>query len=167
MAKDKEPKPAAKARRKPHLDALDKKTLDLITGTAERVKKRIDARNLPELSFPERSLGNVKYDQKIGYFELGRGKKTRALSVNTVKNFAQTLRLMSISKEMVENDDFATKREAYYVSKNWGDCKFDDQPESDAVMDDIEALASLDGLSREQLRFYPCLLYTSPSPRDS
>jgi DNA topoisomerase-6 subunit A len=56
---------------------------------------------------------------------------------------------------MVENDDFATKREAYYVSKNWGDCKFKDQPESDSVMDDIEALASLDGLSREQLRFYP------------
>jgi len=159
MAKDKQPekqpaKPAAQ-RRKPHLDALDKKTLGLITSTAERVRTRIDARGLPELSFPERSLGNVKYDQKIGYFELGRGKKTRALSVNTVKSFAQTLRLMSISKEMVENDDFATKREAYYVSKNWGDCKFDDQPESDAVMDDIEALASLDGLSREQLRFYP------------
>ena len=56
---------------------------------------------------------------------------------------------------MVENDDFATKREAYYVSKNWGECKFNEQTESDTVMDDIEALASLDGLSREQLRYYP------------
>jgi DNA topoisomerase-6 subunit A len=56
---------------------------------------------------------------------------------------------------MVENNDFATKREAYYVSKNWGDAKFTEQTESDAVMDDIEALASLDGLSREQLRYYP------------
>jgi DNA topoisomerase-6 subunit A len=137
------------------LDNLDKKTLDLIESTALRVQQRILKRNLPELSFPTRSLANVKYDKKVGYFELGRGRKTRALSVNTVKSFAQTLRLMSISKEMVENDDFATKREAYYVSKNWGDCKFSDQPESDAVMDDIEALASLDGLSREQLRFYP------------
>jgi len=157
MAKDKpadESKPK-KAPKQAHLDALDQKTRALITSTAERVHKKINARLLPELSFPERSLGNVKYDSKIGYFELGRGRKTRALSVNTVKSFAQTLRLMSISKEMVENDDFATKREAYYVSKNWGECKFDDQPESDAVMDDIEALASLDGLSREQLRFYP------------
>src|SRR6185436_6419370 len=159
MAKDKDaPKPESKpskSRRRPHLDELDKKTLALIKGTADRVHKKINARGLPELRFPERSLGNVKYDQKIGYFELGKHTKQRALSVNTVKNFAQTLRLMSISKEMVENDDFATKREAYYVSKNWGECKFDDQPESDAVMDDIEALASLDGLSREQLRFYP------------
>jgi DNA topoisomerase-6 subunit A len=79
----------------------------------------------------------------------------RALSVNTVMSFALTLRLMSLSKEMVENDDFATNREAYYVSKNWGDAKFNDQPESDTVMDDIEALASLDGLSREHLRYRP------------
>jgi DNA topoisomerase VI subunit A len=137
------------------LDALDQKTLDLIESTAVRVRDSIDKRVLPELRFPVRSLQNVKYDAKIGYFELGRGRKARALTVNTVKNFAQTLRLMSISKEMVENQDFATKREAYYVSKNWGDCKFNDQAESDAVMDDIEALASLDGLSREQLRYFP------------
>ena len=142
-------------RRTKKLDPLDKKTLGLIENTADRVQKKIFSRILPELRFPIRSLSNVKYDRRVGYFQLGKGAKTRALSVNTVKNFAQTLRLMSISKDMVENDDFATKREAYYVSKNWGDAKFKDQPESDAVMDDIEALASLDGLSREQLRFYP------------
>ncbi len=146
---------AATRRRRPHLDALDKKTLKLVENTAERVQRKILARTLPELKFPVRSLSNVTYDKKVGYFQLGRGNKVRALSVNTVRNFAQTLRLMSISKDMVENDDFATKREAYYVSKNWGDAKFNDQPESDAVMDDIEALASVDGLSREQLRFYP------------
>jgi DNA topoisomerase-6 subunit A len=152
MAKD-DKKAASRAPKK--LDEKDLKTLALISGTAERVRSSIAKRVLPELRFPERSLGNVKYDANIGYFELGRSRKARALTVNTVKTFAQTLRLMSISKEMVENDDFATKREAYYVSKNWGDCKFDEQPESDAVMDDIEALASLDGLSREQLRYYP------------
>jgi len=141
--------------RKSKLEPLDKKTLTLIERTADRVQKKIVSRALPELKFPVRSLSNVKYDKQVGYFELGRGSKTRALSVNTVKSFAQTLRLMSISKEMVENDDFATKREAYYVSKNWGEAKFKDQPESDAVLDDIEALASLEGLSREQLRYFP------------
>ena len=152
--------PAAKSaggtKRAPRaLDGLDKKTLSLIEGTATRVRAKIDGRTLPELKFPTRALSNVKYDAKVGYFELGRGQKSRALTVNTVKSFAQTLRLMSISKEMVENNDFATKREAYYVSKNWGDCKFNEQVESDTVMDDIEALASLEGLSREQLRYFP------------
>ena len=155
MAKGKKKDEAAAAKKARELTKEDLKTLQLIHATAERVNSRILKRDLPELKFPTRSLGNVKYDAKIGYFELGKGLTQRTLSVNTVKSFAQTLRLMSISKEMVENDDHATKREAYYVSKNWGECKFNEQPESDAVMDDIEALASLDGLSREQLRYRP------------
>ena len=154
-ARGKAAKKQATQRARRTLDDDDKKTLRLIDRTADRVQKNIVARVLPELKFPIRSLSNVKYDPKVGYFELGRGRKSRHLSVNTVKSFAQTLRLMSVSKDMVENDDFATKREAYYVSKNWGECKFKDQPESDTVMDDIEALASLEGLSREQLRYYP------------
>ncbi|MFM7298839.1 MAG: hypothetical protein ACKO4Q_16665 [Planctomycetota bacterium] len=132
---DKKKKGSARAPRE--LDALDKKTLKLILETAERVRNSIDKRVLPELRFPERSLGNVKYDTKIGYFELGKNRKARALTVNTVKTFAQTLRLMAISKEMVENNDFATKREAYYVSKNWGEAKFNDQPESYTLLDDL------------------------------
>ena len=131
--KDSPEKPVKRAPRK--LDELDKKTLEMISSTAARVRTSIDGRKLPELRFPTRSLSNVKYDAKVGYFELGRGTSARALSVNTVKSFAQTLRLMAISKEMVENNDFATKREAYYVSKNWGDAKFNEQPESDTVMD--------------------------------
>ncbi len=148
--------PQRKASAKKHtLSEMDKKTIKLVEHTAVTVQRKINGRSLPELKFPVRSLANVTYDKKVGFFELGKGRKVRALSFNTVKTFAQTLRLMSVSKEMIENNDFATKREAYYVSKNWGACKFREQPESDAVMDDIEALASLDGLSREQLRYYP------------
>ncbi|NIV48015.1 MAG: DNA topoisomerase VI, partial [Gammaproteobacteria bacterium] len=39
--------------------------------------------------------------------------------------------------------------------KNWEEARFDEQTESDAVMDDIEALFSIRGTSREQLRFVP------------
>jgi DNA topoisomerase-6 subunit A len=69
-----------------------------------------------------------------------------------VKTFAQTLKLMALSKELVESDDIATKREAYYVSKNWEDARFLEQIESDTVMDDVEALFSV---NREQLGFVP------------
>ena len=31
---------------------------------------------------------------------------------------------MNFSKMLIETDDIATKREAYYVSKNWGDAMF-------------------------------------------
>jgi DNA topoisomerase-6 subunit A len=60
--------------------------------------------------------------------------------------------MMSLSKELIQTDDIATKREAYYVSKNWEAARFDEQAESDAVMDDVEAFFSL---NREQLGFIP------------
>jgi len=130
-------------------------TVDLICETANDVYQDILKRAKPDLTFPVRSLKNVSYSQKKGYFEIGRQKKTRTLTVNTVRSFAQTLRMMGLSKELVETNDFATKRDAYYQSKNWEEAHFDEQTESDAVMDDIEALFSIRSISREQLRFVP------------
>jgi DNA topoisomerase-6 subunit A len=134
---------------------LDKTTIALIDSIAGTIRTSIEKGVLPAIKLPVRNLANVKYDEAHGYFELGDVHKVRTLTVNTARSFAQTLRLMATSRAMVEQDDFATKREAYYISKNWGDCCFDEQAESDAIMDDIEALASMHGLSREQLRFYP------------
>ena len=134
---------------------LDKLTLQLIGESASVVHRDILKRKKPDLEFPVRSLKNVSYSTKTGYFEIGRQKKTRTLTVNTVKSFAQTLRMMGLSKELIETNDFATKRDAYYQSKNWEEAKFDEQTESDTVMDDIEAMFSIRGASREQLRFVP------------
>jgi len=130
-------------------------TVEVIREAAGDVHRHIRKRRKPDLSFPVRSLRNVSYSAKRGYFEIGKQKKLRTLTVNTVKSFAQTLRMMGLSKELVENNDFATKRDAYYQSKNWEEAKFEEQSESDTVMDDIEALFSVRGLSREQLRFVP------------
>jgi DNA topoisomerase-6 subunit A len=134
---------------------LDKVTIKCIDRAATGVLDSIQKRKPPELRFPVRSLSNVEYDPKKGFFELGDSLTTRALTVNSVKTFAQTLKLMALSKEMVQTNNFSTKREAYYVSKNWGDARFDEQPESDTVMDDIEAMFSLEGVTREQLRYTP------------
>ncbi|HBZ69198.1 MAG TPA: DNA topoisomerase VI [Deltaproteobacteria bacterium] len=130
-------------------------TVELIRNAATEVHGDIRKQKKPDLAFPVRALGNVTYSEKRGYFEIGRQKKVRTLTVNTVKSFAQTLRMMGLSKELIETNDFATKRDAYYQSKNWEEARFDEQTESDTVMDDIEALFSVRGVSREQLRFIP------------
>ncbi|MFI5402515.1 MAG: DNA topoisomerase VI [Planctomycetota bacterium] len=136
-------------------DLRAKVVIDQITDVAGGIHGVIGKRGSPRLDFPARSLSNVVYDEKQGYFEIGKQKVERALTYNTVKTFAQTLRFMSLSKEMIERNDFATKRDAYYQSKNWGEAKFDEQAESDAVMDDVEALFSTYDVSREDLRFHP------------
>jgi len=114
---------------------LDSQTIHLIESTASEVHKKIGKRIKPEMKLPIRSLGNVTYSEKKGYLEIGKQRKVRTLTVNTVKTFAQTLRMMSLSKELVETNDFATKRDAYYQSKNWEEAMFLEQAESDTVMD--------------------------------
>ncbi|MBU1198691.1 MAG: DNA topoisomerase IV subunit A [Nanoarchaeota archaeon] len=129
---------------------MAKKAIDEIKKTAEDIYNKIKKKKQPTLSAPIRSLNNVNYNDKNGYFELNGKEKTRTLTASSVKTFAQTLRMMALSKELIKNEDIATKREAYYVSKNWGDARFSEQPDSDTVMDDIEAML---GVNREQIGF--------------
>ncbi len=130
----------------------NKRVVKRIKDEAERVREAIVDGRKPSMKFPLRSLSNVRYNVKQGFLEMKGGRKERTLTVNTVKTFAQTLRMMALSKELIDTDDIATKREAYYVSKNWESARFNEQAESDAVMDDVEAFFSL---NREQLGFIP------------
>ena len=126
--------------------------LEKIKGTASDIYKDIMKRQKPSVKMPVRSLANVSYDPKDGFFEMRDQFKERTLTVNTIKTFAQTLRMLTLSKNLVETDDISTKREAYYISKNWGDAKFVEQTESDAIMDDVEAMFMV---NREQMGFIP------------
>ncbi len=126
--------------------------LKKIQDVAQNVYSMIRKKKNPNVDMPIRSLQNVDYDPKVGYFELLGKRKERTLTASTIKTFAQTLLMLNESKELIKNKDSATKREIYYVSKNWGDAKFDEQPESDTVMDDIEAMLEV---NREQIGFFP------------
>ena len=107
----------------------------------------------PSLRFPIRALTNVKYDPKTGYFEIRGKMATRTLSYNTVKTFAQSMRLLATTKkDLLDKNDIAGKREIYYNSKSWGECRFDEQPESDTLLDDMEAMLAV---NREQIGYIP------------
>jgi len=123
-----------------------------IRSESNIIRQKILLGDKPAMKFPLRSLANVTYSASTGYFKLKGKEKERTLTVNTVKTFAQTLKMMALSKELIETDDIATKREAYYVSKNWQEARFKEQPESDTVMEDVEAFFRV---NREQLGFVP------------
>ena len=107
----------------------------------------------PSMVFPIRSLSNVKYDVKRGHFEILGKTATRTLTYNTVKTFAQSMRLMAFTKnDLLDQNNICGKREVYYNSKSWGECRFDQQPESDTLLDDMEAML---GVNREQLGYIP------------
>ncbi len=123
-----------------------------IKEIAQSIYQKIQQKRQPQIKSPLRSLSNVSYNEKIGYFELQDKFKQRTLTASSIKTFAQTLKMMALSKELVKKNDIATKREAYYISKNWGDARFVEQPESDTIMDDIEAMLMV---NREQIGFLP------------
>jgi len=128
-------------------------TMEQIENVALGVHRTIKGYEPPRLTFPVRSLSNVSYDKDVGYFEIEDSVSERKLSVNTAKGFAQTLLLMQFARSQIRQDERSTKREAYYVSKNWAEAKFNEQTESDTVLDDIEAMFARHGVTREQLRF--------------
>lgn len=122
----------------------------IIEANAEEVHQRIRRRQKPTMKLPLRSLANVRYRPAEGYLKMIGKAKTRTLTVNTVKTFAQTLRMLAMSKELIDTARNSTKREAYYQAYNWEEAAFAGQEESDTIMDDIEAML---GVNREQMHF--------------
>ena len=126
------------------------KVIGRICAEAGEVYARIRARKKPQMKLPLRSLANVRYRPQAGHFQLRGKNKIRTLTVNTVKTFAQSLKMLAMSKELIQTHRHSTKREAYYQAYNWGEAAFAEQEESDTVMDDIEAMLAT---NREQLHF--------------
>ncbi|MFB3892182.1 MAG: DNA topoisomerase VI [Phycisphaerae bacterium] len=124
--------------------------IDRIRAEAKEVHSRISRRQKPQMKLPVRALSNVKYHPREGYFQLKGANKVRTLTVGTVKTFAQTLKMLAMSKELIHTARHSTKREAYYQAYNWGEAAFAEQEESDTVMDDIEAMLAT---NRERLHF--------------
>lgn len=124
-----------------------------LKSLGENVYKEIMKLEQPELEMPLRDLSNVSYDEKTGFFDIKGKTKSRTLTASTIKTFAQTIKMMNLSKKLVETNDIATKRDAYYQSKGaWGAAGFAEQEESDAIMDDVEAMS---GFNREKIGFIP------------
>jgi DNA topoisomerase-6 subunit A len=131
---------------------------------AKDIHSDIKSGRRPSLRVPIRSLSNVSFSTRKGFFAIGKKVSKRTLSYQTIKPFAQTVRMMAFAKHLIETDDFASKREVYYTSKGsakrgseagragWGPAAFKEQPESDAIMDDMEAMVAV---NREQLGFIP------------
>ena len=135
-----------------------------LIGQAQDIHGEIKSGRRPSLRVPIRSLSNVSFSLRKGFFAIGKKVSKRTLSYQTIKPFAQTVRMMAFAKHLIETDDFASKREVYYTSKGsskrgsengragWGPAAFNEQVESDAIMDDMEAMIAVNrGLSIQML----------------
>jgi hypothetical protein len=81
-----------------------------IVDSGRDIQGKIVGGKRPSMKFPLRLLSNVRYTPKKGCFEMVGKEKERTLT--TVKTFAQTLRVVALSKRLIETDDRATQRDA-------------------------------------------------------
>ena len=112
-----------------------------LISQAKDIHDEIKGGRRPSLRVPVRSLSNVTFSPRKGFFTIGKKVSKRTLSYQTIKPFAQSVRMMAFSKHLINTDDFASKREVYYTSKGstkkgedaaqagWGPASFKEQSE--------------------------------------
>ena len=136
--------------------AIDsEKTIEQLKKMGLQVVHCIEKGIVPELDIPIRSTSNIVYDPKSMCYVLGKGMATRSAgNIRHVKKVAQMMKVADFAKNLLKHGQrHVTKRELYYISESWGDkLKFIDQPESDDVVEDIEAVISK---PREDIHIIP------------
>ena len=112
--------PAKSAAKKTRDDA----SVARMVAVAREIHGDIRHEKKPHMKFPIRALSNVRYDTATGAFKMRGRTSRRDFAYATVKTFAQSIRMLALSKAVVEDDDIINKREAYYRSKSWGEAAF-------------------------------------------
>ncbi len=132
---------------------MAEKLVPRIKGTAKDIHGEIMAGKKPSLRFPLRSLANVRYAVAKGLLRAPR----QAQGAHPHRRHGQDLRPDAAHDGALQGagrgrTTSPPSERPTTSRKNWGDARFDEQPESDTVMDDVEALF---GVNREQLGFIP------------
>lgn len=110
----------------------------------EKMLSDLEQAQRPVLESIKCSLDNSEYDSKLGYLT-PTGKMVRSeLNVSSVQKLARTVFMLDILLGNVDSGGVNTKRELYYMAKGLVKSNkelkpidFDDQPESDSVIDFI------------------------------
>jgi DNA topoisomerase-6 subunit A len=110
----------------------------------EKMLSDLEKSKRPVLEAVKTSLDNSFYNPKVGYLTAGNKRVRTELNVSSVQKLARVVFMLEILLRNLEIGSVNTKRELYYICKgmikNNGRLKpldFDDQPESDAIIDFI------------------------------
>ncbi|MCD6477816.1 MAG: DNA topoisomerase IV subunit A [Candidatus Aenigmarchaeota archaeon] len=130
---------------------IKKKLEEIGKSVVEQAKNH----KVPYLRIPSRTTNNIVFDPKSLCYVIGNKTIMRSAgNIRHVKPMAQMLKVASFCKDLVEEElKHETKRGLYYISESWGEkLKFDEQPESDNIIEDIEAMI---GEPRENFHIIP------------
>lgn len=124
----------------------------------ERLLSDLEKAKRPVLKATKCSLDNSIYTPSLGYLVAGSKKVATELNVSSVKKMSRAVYILEILLRNIGSGNVNTKRELYYICKGLlkADLRlkpldFDDQTESDSVIDFIGELLEC---YREELNCY-------------
>jgi len=126
-----------------------KELLKIVEDIYEQMKRG----EIPEIKLTTRTKQNIEFNESSEVWVYGERKSTR--SAKSVRGAYQLLRMVYVIgflKEQLSQNKSSTLRELYYISENWGIAKFNEQLESDRLIEDLEILT---GLQRENFNIRP------------
>ncbi len=120
---------------------------------AEDLYEQLKEGKIPEIRIATRTKKNIEFNEESLVWSYG--DRTSVRSAKTLKGAYMLLRMayvMGFIKEQLKLNKSSTLRELYYISENWGLAKFDEQADSDRLIEDLEILTSL---QREHFNIRP------------
>ncbi|MFO0924460.1 MAG: DNA topoisomerase IV subunit A [Pirellulales bacterium] len=138
------------------LKGKDVETMDRLQTLANRVIEAASKQRDPHLDVPSRSLSNAHFNKKKRFIEMGTRTNRRELfNLNQARMYMQTILAGSGCSRLLRQGKSTSIRGLYYMLKHTiegtKEETFDDQSESDAVIEDLEVLS---GALREELHLY-------------
>jgi DNA topoisomerase-6 subunit A len=128
------------------MGSKSKHVVDRLKEVGQDVLRDLDTGNNPSLEITTRSLNNVYFDKSSGLIKLGDDKQKRFyFNIGQAKKFLQTMLIAKQIKMLLEQDKPPLSiRQLFYTLKHEipgaGENTFDDQEESDPIIEDIELM---------------------------
>jgi DNA topoisomerase-6 subunit A len=130
-----------------------KAVVSSLEGVAREVYDKIAATQIPSISLPTRTKGNIVFSDKDQVWKYGALETQRtAKTLEGAYMLARTMYSVDFIKQMIAESKSSTLREMYYISEGWGLAKFHAQDESDKLIEDLEIRSKQ---MREELRLRP------------
>ncbi|CAD7771666.1 Type 2 DNA topoisomerase 6 subunit A [Candidatus Methanoperedenaceae archaeon GB50] len=120
----------------------------------QTIYEQLEDGTIPYLQLPIRTKRNIELADEENVWTYGKNTITR--SAKTTKGAYQLLKTTYLCelliKDHLEQKKSSTLREIYYISENWKHAKFNEQQESDRLIEDLEIIT---GLRREDFHVRP------------
>jgi DNA topoisomerase-6 subunit A len=125
---------------------------EALVRVGSSIYEQLRTGNFPYVELPSRSTSNIYYDEEYRQYVLGERKIRRSSrNIRHIRPLTQLVWAAYFVKELTGQGRTSTLRDVYYSAQAY-EMNFADQPESDNVLTDLEALI---GHPREDFNVFP------------